>query len=118
VLFDASERAKSYQVQTTIDPKTTSGTLNIRNYFPGTSVSVASGSQTLTTGLSYGSSYATTGLAASKIPVTIQTTLPDGKPAQSIVDLDFTASKRATLLIIPDSYGRFRPRVTVDGKNL
>jgi hypothetical protein len=102
----------------TVDPKTTSGTITIRNYFPGTAISVASGSQTLASGLNYGSSYAAVGLAGSKITVTIQAKLPNGTPAQSMVDLDFTASKHVTLLVIPDSYGRFRPRVVADGYNL
>jgi hypothetical protein len=33
-------------------------------------------------------------------------------------EADFVASKRGTLLVIPDTYGRFRPRVTIDGKDL
>jgi hypothetical protein len=102
----------------TIDPKITSGTLTIRNYFPGTSVSVISGNQILTPGLSYGASYAARGLAVSRTPVTIQTKLPNGTSAQLTVDLDFSASKSLTLLVIPDSYGRFRPRIVADGCNL
>jgi hypothetical protein len=47
----------------------------------------------------------------------LRTKLPNGTPAESTAEADFTASKKATVLIIPDSYGRFRPRVTADGTN-
>ena len=50
--------------------------------------------------------------------VALDTKLPDGKPAQSDLDIDFRQCSKATLLVIPDVYGRFRPRVTFDGKNL
>ncbi len=105
-------------LEDTVDPKATSGTITMRNYFPGTAISVAAGNQMLASSINYGNSSAVEGLAASKMTVTIQAKLPNGTPAQSIVDLDFTASKHVTLLVIPDSYGRFRPRIVADGRNL
>ena len=101
----------------TNDPKATTGTLTIRNYFTGLTVDVSSGTKKIVDALPYGQSYIATGLPAGKLPLTLRTKLPNGIPAESGAEADFNASTRATLLIIPDSYGRFRPRVTIDGKN-
>jgi hypothetical protein len=101
----------------TNDPKSASGTLVVRNYFMGLTVSVSSDTQKLIEALQYGQSNAVTGLPLKRIPLTLLTHLPNGTPAESTAEVDFQASKRATVLIIPDSYGRFRPRVAIDGKN-
>lgn len=105
-------------VADTNDPKAASGTLLIRNYFPGLTVSVAAENQTLADRVTYGQSNSVTGLPLKRLPIMLRTTLPNGTPAESEAEANFQASKRGTLLIIPDSYGRFRPRVTVDGKEL
>jgi hypothetical protein len=99
----------------TTDPKATTGTLTIRNYFPGSTVSVSSDTQTIATAISYGQATAATGFELKRMPLTLRTKLPNGTPAESTAEADFSVSKRATVLIIPDSYGRFRPRVASDG---
>jgi hypothetical protein len=101
----------------TIDPKATTGSLTIRNYFPGLTASVSSDTQTLATAVAYGQATMAPGLPLKRVPLVLRTKLPNGTPAESTAEADFAASKRATLLIIPDSYGRFRPRVTIDGSN-
>lgn len=101
----------------TEDPKMAAGALTIRNFFAGTNVSVFTGSNQVAQSLAYGQSYQVTGLPLQRITITLRTTLPNGTPAESSADIDFKASKRATALVIPDSYGRFRPRITADGKN-
>jgi hypothetical protein len=101
----------------TNDPKTTTGTLTIRNYFSGLTVDVSAGAQKIVDALPYGESRIATDLPLGKLPLTLHSRLPNGTPAESSAEADFNASNRATLLIIPDSYGRFRPRVTIDGKN-
>ncbi len=102
----------------TNDPKATTGTLIIRNFFPGLVVSVQSRTNKIVTALSYGQSVSAAGQPHARLPLTLRTELPNGTAAQCSVEADLRVSQRATLLIIPDSYGRFRPRVTVDGKNL
>jgi hypothetical protein len=102
----------------TIDPETTTGTLTVRNYFNGVVVAVSSGAQKIVDALPYGQSHIANGLPLSRLPVTLRTSLPNGRPAEAGAEVDFKTSKRVTLLIVPDSYGRFRARVTVDGKNL
>jgi len=102
----------------TIDSKSSSGTLMIRNFFPATALSVSSSSKSIVDALGTGQSYQATGFPLGRTTVTVRAKLPDGKPAQSDLDIDFKECSHATLLVIPDSYGRFRPRVTFDGKNL
>jgi hypothetical protein len=101
----------------TNDPKATTGSLTIRNYFPGLTVSVSSDTQTIAAAVAYGQSTVAPGFQLKRVPLVLRTKLPNGTPAESTAEADFTASRRASLLIIPDSYGRFRPRVTIDGSN-
>jgi hypothetical protein len=101
----------------TIDPKTTAGTLTIRNYFTGTTVSVSSDTQKIIDALPYGQSYSATGFPLQRLQLTLKTKLPNGSIAESGAEADLHASPHSTLLIIPDSYGRFRPRTTIDGKD-
>ena len=105
-------------LEDTTDPKAASGTLIIRNYFYGVSVNVASDSRALVDELPYGQTRVATGLPLARVPLTIHTRLPNGTPAESGAEVDLLHSKRATLLLIPDSYGRFSPRVAIDGTNL
>lgn len=101
-----------------IDPKETGGTLTVRNFFPGIVVSASTASKRIVDSLAYGQSTQATGFPLERTEIRLQTKLPNGTPSESTAEADFKASKHATLLIIPDSYGRFRPRVTFDGKNL
>ena len=102
----------------TNDPKVGSATLIIRNFFPRVNVSASQGSKAIVDSLLYGQSFRASGFPLERMEVSLQTTLSTGKPAGSGAEVDFKAGSRATILIIPDSYGRFRPRVTIDGKNL
>lgn len=101
----------------TNDPKAVSGTLTVRNYFNGVSVSVSSPTGKILDALPYGQSYVTGGLPLSQIPIALHTTLPNGQSADAGAEVDFKTWKRATLLVIPDSYGRFRARAMPDGRN-
>jgi len=101
----------------TIDPKATTGTLTVRNFFIGTSVTVSFESRNIVEALPYGKTQTVGSLPLLRVPLTLHTRLPNGKPAESGAEADLRASKRATLLIIPDSYGRFCVRVALDGKN-
>lgn len=101
----------------TNDPKAMNGTLTIRNFFNGSTVAISTELQTIVNAIAYGQAFTATGFPLKRLPLTLRTKLPNGTPAESTAEADFTASKRATLLVIPDSYGRFRPRVTIDGSN-
>lgn len=102
----------------TNDPKTTAATLTVRNYFPGSILSISAGSKTLSSSLSHGQAVQVPGFPLEVAHLALQARLPDGKSTASDLEVDFKHNTRATLLVIPDSYGRFRPRLTFDGKNL
>jgi hypothetical protein len=104
-------------INDTSDPKSNSGTLIVRNYFPNSTVDVVERSNKVVTKLPYGESFTVNSLPLDRLPLTIQTILPDKRLAESSGEADFKLSKRATVLVIPDDYGRFRPRVTLDGTN-
>src|ERR1700730_6864911 len=117
ILVSPQNRINAEMTEDTLDPKASSGTLIIRNFFPGTNISVSTGAKPIVSNLVYGQSI-TVSLPFDRTTLVVHTKLPDGKEAQAGADLDFKASSRATLLVIPDSYGRFRARVTFDGKNV
>ncbi|MGI9086676.1 MAG: hypothetical protein ACR2HH_02880 [Chthoniobacterales bacterium] len=101
-------------VNDTSNPKATSGSLMVRNYFPGTPVSITMGNQPAVL-LAYGQSLPLTGQFVGKLMLDAK--LPNGKQAQAQIEVDLKTTQRTTLLIIPDPYGRFRPRVSADGIN-
>ena len=103
-------------INDTVDPKATSDTITVRNYFPGSTVDICSGAKTVATALAYGQSFVLKDLVA-KDNVALRSRLPTGKAAEFKVNPDFRTSRHATILVIPDSYGRFRPMVTMDGTN-
>ncbi|GEM_PF-2849474 len=105
-------------IDDTPDPKMTSGTLIARNYFSGVTVSVAANTQKLVDALPYGQSIAANGIARARVPLKLTFKLANGTIAESTAEGNFQHSQRVTLLIIPDSYGRFCIRVTNDGTNL
>jgi hypothetical protein len=105
-------------IDDTNDPKATSGTLTVRNYFPGVTVEITANAQKIVTALPYGQSHTAGGLPLQRLPLSLHARLPNGTPIESGAEADLRASKRATLLIIPDSYGRISPRIALDGKNL
>ncbi len=102
-------------IDDTVYPKAQPGNLTIRNCFPGLSVSVSSGAQRITEALAYGQSYTARNMGSTLLPLKLATRLPNGTPAEGGSEVDFKNIRRATVLIIPDSYGRFRPRVIADG---
>ena len=91
----------------TIDPKSTSGVLTVRNLFPGINVSVLSGSKSIVSALQSGQSYQATGFPLARTTLTVQANLANGKPGRSDLDIDFKQCSRATLLVIPDSTDDF-----------
>lgn len=118
VLVAPSPRGPTVQlINDTSDPKATTAILMVRNYFPDLSVDVFDREKKIVSALPYGESVAVTGLPLDLLPLTIRTILPNKITAESSAEAEFKLAKRATLLIIPDEYGRFRPRVTLDGVN-
>jgi hypothetical protein len=55
------------------------------------------------------------GLKRALYPITISGADTNGKPFRWTTEADFRHSRKATLLIYPDPYGRIRPRLSIDG---
>jgi hypothetical protein len=101
----------------TVDTKTQSGTLTIRNFLPGVAVTASVGQTALPQPIAYAQSYSAPSLPLARTTVTVRGTLLDGKHAEASADIDFSSNRRATALVIQDAYGDFRLRITPDGKN-
>ena len=89
-------------INDTLDPKVPAATLIVRNFYPGLTVGVASGTQSIVNALAYGQSYTANDLPLKRTPLTLRSRLANGTPTESEVEADFVASKRGTLLIIPE----------------
>lgn len=100
----------------TIDPAKEDGTghLTVRQFCVGTRALVTVGA-TPAKPLNYGEASVFDGLASDRIPVTIQATLPNGTTRTMNTGTDFTKNHHATLLLVNDAYGRFRPAFSYDG---
>jgi hypothetical protein len=102
----------------TNDPKAKSATLTVRNYFVGSGISISTGSGVTSGSIVYGHAVQMPRFPLDVVRVALKAALPGGKQTASDLDVDFKHNSRATLLIMPDSYGRFRTRLIFDGKNL
>ena len=101
----------------TVDPKTSdgSGQLVLRQYIDGAQVTASVGTAPPTAPIGYGATTVIDNLPTAQIVINVRATFVSG-PAQTwTVPADLTTYHHGTLLIVPDAYGRFRPRFAVDG---
>ena len=109
-------RLKVEMVDDYYDPASAlTGRLTIRHYFPGARINVSAGSQSRSHDLSSGETEILEGLPLQSVTVKTNATLASGKTESWSTEVNFQTLRHATLLVVPDPYGRFRPRVTVDG---
>ena len=104
-------------INDTVDPHTAGngGRLVIRQYMPGLHVTVSVNDGPKTSVINFGEVQVLDHLPTSQIAVNAQATSDNGPLVTWTVPADFTTYCHGTLLIVPDRYGHFRPRVTVDG---
>ena len=103
----------------TYDPAAvTAGRITIRNHFPDAQVTVTGDASIQSRLLSCGDFQVLDGFPLRPVLLEMQAKLPNGKTQRWSAEVDFRSSKRATLLVMADPYGRFRPRVSADGPNL
>lgn len=101
----------------TYDPeKAIAGRLTIRHFFPAATVQVTSSSQLASRALTPGESQAIEGFPLQPVMLEMRATLANGKTQTWSSEVDFSRARHASLLIVPDPYGRFRPRVSIDGR--
>ena len=108
-------------IDDTVNPKADDGlsTVVVRHFFPGANVTVSTGSQAAAVPLAFGETTTFSGLPLQ--PTTMLTMQATGLgPGTKTwkVEVDFTVGRHATMLVIPDPYGRFRPQLVLDGSVL
>jgi hypothetical protein len=91
------------------------GRLTVRNHFPDAQVSVTGAGQIKSRALASGEAQVLDGFPLGTVMLQMQAKLPSGKVQKWSTEVDFRASKHASLLVVPDAYGRFRPRLSLDG---
>ena len=122
VTFMVSEKSGKPAVDLlddTIDPKLVHGLsrLTIRQFMPGARVVVAAAGGAATPELGYGEVATLDNLPNVDTVLNMRATTGTGpQPKQWNADADFTNARHATVLVVPDPYGRFRPRVSYDGQ--
>jgi hypothetical protein len=109
-------KPKVEMVDDTFDAATaTAGRLTIRQHFPDANVVVTTNTQVTSRNLAPGETQALDGLPLKSIELKMRATLPGGQTQTWATEVDFRTARHASLLVIPDPYGRFRPRVSIDG---
>ena len=104
-------------IDDTIDPKTAGATrLVLRQLFPNAKVTATVGTGPASAALGYGETVVLDNLAATQSSLTVQASIPGQSAKSWSMPLDLTQFPRTTLLIFPDPYGRFRPRLAVDAQ--
>ena len=91
------------------------GRLTIRHHFPGARINVIVGAQTKSHDLSPGDTEVLENLPLRAVEVKTQAALPGGKVESWSTEVNFQNLRHATLLVVPDPYGRFRPRIAIEG---
>jgi hypothetical protein len=104
-------------VDDTFDPaKALAGRLVIHQCFPEASVVVTNDARPDSLALTYTGERTVEDLPLRRIQVRLQATLPGGKKKLWSTEIDFRTAHRVTLLLLPDVYGRFRSRISIDGQ--
>lgn len=102
-------------VDDTIDPdQPSSNNLTIYQCSPDVKAVVTAARRYTSDPVVYGSTQSLKDLPKGVVGLSISLTTKTG-PASWNTDADFRASPHASLIVVPDAYGRIRPRVTVDG---
>lgn len=105
-------------IDDTIDPKALGAKrLVLRQLFPNAKVTATIGSAPASAALSYGETLALDNLTATQTSLTVQATIPGQSAKSWSMPLDLSKYSHNTLLIFPDPYGRFRPRLAPDGQS-
>ena len=116
--YGADGRPDVQIINDTVDPKTDDGLgkLVVRQFFPDANVTVAVNAQPSGTPLSFGEFTTLSGLPLRGSMVNLRATGLGPVPKMWNVDADFASGgHHATMLVFPDPYGRFRPRLVYDG---
>jgi hypothetical protein len=110
-------KVKAELFDDTYDPSAiTSGRLVIYHQFSGLRVVVAGGRQT-SRPIDAGESETIEGFTLGPVEFQMVGSHLNGKLENWSTEIDFSKFPHASLVVVPDPYGRFRPRVSIDGKS-
>lgn len=110
-------RVKVEMLDDTYDPAVAlTGKLTVRHFFPGASVVITVGNRISSRPLGFGETQSLEGLPLESVELKMKATDPKGQTQLWSTFFDFAAARHATLLVLGDRYGRFRPRAAVDGR--
>ena len=103
----------------TLDPKKLDipSQLMVRQFMPGARVTVATREGAACKEIGYGESARIDNLPNRSAFLTMKATGLGPEPKTWTTEADLATARRATLLVVPDPYGRFRPRLAYDGQN-
>lgn len=96
--------------------KAVAGRLTVRHFFPAATVQVTSSLQLASRALTHGESQTIEGFPLQPVMIEMRATMANGKTQTWSSEVDFSRARHASLLVVPDPYGRFRPRVSIDGR--
>lgn len=96
--------------------KADTGSLTIRHLFPGVKVTVKTNSNSASPLMEYGQVEKLEGLPLKPVFLQMEASMPNGQTKRWATEVDFAGCRHASLLLIQDPYGRFRPRVSPDGQ--
>ena len=105
----------------TPDPKVveSSARITLRQFFPGAHVKVSVVGGPTSQTLDYGQTATLENVPPNgQTSIVLQAALPTTPPSTRnwTLTADFSVARHATLLLVADSYGRFRPRLAYDGQ--
>jgi hypothetical protein len=105
-------------VDDTYDPAlATTGQIVVRQQFPDANVLVTNNTKAVSQVLAYGSEETLTGFPLQATNLTFLATFADGKRKTASMEVDFRKSRHASIIVMPDGYGRFRVRLASAGQN-
>lgn len=104
-------------INDTVDPKAAvTKRLVLRQLFPNAKVTTVVGNAAPSAPLTFGETAVLDNLPEASSSLTVQAAIPGQSVKSWSMPLELPPNARATLLIFPDSYGRFRPRLAMDGQ--
>jgi hypothetical protein len=96
--------------------KTDAGSLTIRQLYPGVKVTVRTSVNSASRPLEFGQVDKLDGLPLKPVFLQMEAALPGGRVRKWATEVNFSGCRHASLLLVQDPYGRFRPRISPDGQ--
>jgi len=101
----------------TYDPeKELTGKIALRHFIKDAAITVKSNASPQPIALAFGEERVVENLPLKPIVFQMQATMPDGKTRSWASEVNFSKTRHATLFLVLDVYGRFRPRASADGQ--